>query len=59
MSGKQIKLLCIFCFINVAFFIYYYLLSDINPTNDAFYYMSIADSFYKGTGFNDIMINVN
>lgn len=54
MSNKQKKLLIIFIFINFSFFIYYCLLSDINPTNDTFYYMSISDSFYQGIGFYDV-----
>ena len=54
MVSKYKWLLLIFCLINFTIFIYYLSLSDINPTNDSFYYMSVADSFYNGTGFYDI-----
>ncbi len=54
MTDNQKKLLYIYIIINLGMFIYYCILPDINPSNDAYYYLSIADSFYNGTGFCDI-----
>lgn len=54
MANKYRNFLLIFLFINFGYFVYYCLLPDINPSNDAFYYMSVADSIHNGTGFYDI-----
>jgi hypothetical protein len=54
MVYKYKNILYIFILINFVFFIYYCMLPDINPSNDVFYYQAIADSFYNGTGFQDI-----
>lgn len=54
MTNNQKKLLSIYIIINLGMFIYYCILPDINPSNDAYYYLSIADSYYNGTGFCDI-----
>lgn len=54
MFNKSKKVLLVFCFINLTFFVYYCLLPDINPSIDIYYYLSIADSYYQGKGFYDI-----
>lgn len=48
------KILITTLLINVTVFFYYLANSDINPSNDAFYYLAIADSLHNGTGFVDI-----
>jgi hypothetical protein len=52
--GIYKKIFIITLLINVTFFIYYLANSDINPSIDAFYYLSIADSVRNGTGFVNI-----
>lgn len=54
MINKYKKILIITCAINVSFFVYYLVNSDINPSVDTFYYLAVADSFYNGTGLLDI-----
>ena len=54
MIDKYKKIFIITLLINVTLFIYYLANSDINPSIDAFYYLSIADSVHNGTGFVNI-----
>ena len=54
MSGKYKKILIITILFNVVIFSYYLANSDINPSVDAFYYLSLADSFHQGTGLANI-----
>ncbi len=48
------KIFIITLLINLTLFIYYLANSDINPSIDTFYYLSIADSVHNGTGFSNI-----
>ena len=57
MINNYRKILIISLLINVTFFVYYLINSDINPSIDAFYYLAVADSFHNGTGLSNITTN--